>query len=63
MIECVNRKHRLVIDDKGNQGFITHFMDENGDDCEPEMAVVCVAECAGLFYTINLQEYENVWDN
>lgn len=63
MIECVNRKHRLVIDDKGNLGVITHFMDENGDDCEPEMAVSCVAECAGKFYAIDLTEYENALSN
>lgn len=63
MIECVNRARRIVIDEKGNRGVITHFFDENGDDCEPQDAVSCVAECDGKHYAIDLREYENVLSN
>lgn len=63
MIECVNRQQRIVIDDEGNRGVILGFYDADGDDCEPQEAVSCVAECAGSFYAINLQDYENVFSN
>lgn len=63
MIECVHRECRIVIDDNGNQGVILNFFDADGDDCEPEEAVACVAECAGKFWAINLREYENAINN
>ena len=63
MIECVNRARRIVIDDNGNCGVITHFFDGDGEDCEPQDAVSCVAECDGKHYAIDLKEYENVFSN
>lgn len=57
-IDVVNRKLRIVIDSQYNRGVITHFFDASGEECEPENAVSCVAECAGRHYAINLNEYE-----
>lgn len=63
VIECVHRERRIVIDDKGNRGVILSFYDTDGEDCDPQEAVTCVAECAGKFYAIDLRDYENVSSN
>lgn len=63
MIEYLNRKLRMVVDEKNNQGTITHFFGCDGEDCEPEDAITCVAECDGKHYAIVLSDYESASSN
>jgi hypothetical protein len=62
-IVAINRKNRIVVDSDGNRGHISEFFDKYGDDCEPEDAVSCAAECAGVWYALDLSEFENVFSS
>ena len=60
-IAVINRRSRVVVDDGGNRGIITHFFDEDGAECGPGEAVSCVAECNGKYHAIDLREFEDVF--
>jgi hypothetical protein len=62
-ITAVNLGQRLVIDNLGNIGKITHWFERGGEECEPDDAITCVAECDGWFYAIDLDGFETTKSN
>jgi hypothetical protein len=62
-VYAVNRRHAIAITDEGDRLPIVNWLDSDGDECEPQNAVACVAEYGDKFLAINLMEFENVFSN
>lgn len=64
-IEVVNRKCSLAIKENGARLPITNWLNNCGDDCDPDDAVIAVAgpDDGGKWYTIDLREFESAFLN
>lgn len=62
MIEAINLTDGLFITEDGEELEIVSAFDDDGDDCELEDAVACVAgpDSDGNWWTIDLTEFETV---
>lgn len=57
-IALIDHDKRILVFDDGASLPITHYFDIEGDDCEPDDAVSCVAGADGQgWYTIDLRHY------
>ncbi len=61
-VEAINRSLSIVLMVGGSTVPITNWLDEDGEDCAEEDAVMAVAgpDCEGRWHTIGLDEFENV---
>ena len=57
--EAINVEGRLYRDKHGFEHPVTHWFDENGADCDPEEATVCVAGSEGRWFAIRLSDFED----
>lgn len=59
-VEAINTTDGFALLENGEALPITDWLDEYGDDCEPEHAVVCVAgpDASGQWYSIGLSGFE-----
>jgi hypothetical protein len=62
-IYAVNRRHAIAVTDDGDRLPIVNWLDADGDECEPQDAVACVAEYGEKYLTIDLRRFENVFGN
>ncbi|MEM7528850.1 MAG: hypothetical protein AAF416_14430 [Pseudomonadota bacterium] len=59
-IEQINRATGLVVFADNTIGQVLNWIDDDGDDCEPEEAVICVVENEsrrGVFWTIDISRF------
>lgn len=61
-VACANRERRVVVTEDGQELPITNFFDADGEDCDFDEAVTCVAgpDRDGLWLTIDFSEMEKV---
>lgn len=61
-VSCVNIGTRTAVMEDGQCLPITDVFDEDGDDCDLEDAVACVAgpDKNGMWVTIGFREWESV---
>ena len=62
-VEAVNRHKAIAITRSGTRLPIVHWIGRDGDGCEPDDAVSCVAEYGDKFITINLWWFQPVFGN
>lgn len=62
-IVSINVSGRVAIFDDGYVGNITHFFDEDGDECESGDAVSAVATDGAMWYVFDLRDFETVSAN
>lgn len=58
----INRALATVITEDGQAIPVTTFLDDDGDECEAEDAVICIAgpDRDGMWRTLDLTEFEGV---
>ena len=61
-VSCVNRVQKIAFMEDGQELPITNFFDPDGDDCDFDDAVTCVAgpDKDGFWISIDLREMERV---
>ena len=61
-VACVNCEKRVAITEDGQELPVTNLFDSDGDECEPDEAVACVAgpDKDGLWLSIDLTVMEKV---
>lgn len=61
-VSCVNRHKNLAITEDGQSLPVAHYFDADGEDCDFDDAVTCVAgpDKDGLWLTIDFREMERV---
>jgi hypothetical protein len=57
IVDVINRRQAIAIKDDGARLPITHWFDNDGDECQPNEAVSCVAEYGDRFVTIDLRDF------
>lgn len=57
---AINWSTKEFMDDHGRIFPITNFIDVDGDECDPEDAVCCVAGAEDCWYSIDLREWRNI---
>jgi hypothetical protein len=57
-VTMVHRRKRIAVASNGVAYPITHFFDEWGDDCEPEVALTCVAGAGRTWFTVDLTRFQ-----
>ena len=60
-IEAINRNRGWAVTGQGEKLHVTTWLNEDGDDCAANDAVVAVAgpDEAGKWYSIDLREFES----
>ena len=61
-VAMINVALRIAVMEDGQELPITNAFDEDGDDCNPEDAVACVAgpDRDGMWVSIDLKQFEGV---
>lgn len=59
-VACIHLTRRVAITEDGQEMPVTHFFDANGDDCDCDEAVSCVAgpDKDGLWLQIDLSFFD-----
>jgi len=57
IVDIVNRNKAIAVTTDGARLPIVTWLDDDGETCHPEAAVVCVAEYGEKFITIDLREF------
>jgi hypothetical protein len=64
LIELVNRTRAQAVSSTGVVYPVTNWFGDDGDDCEPNDAVVCVAGSEALgWLTIDLRDFKDIVRN
>lgn len=56
-VEVINRRRGIAVTRNGDRLAITHWFDDDGEDCQPDEAVSCVAEYGSKFITVDLRDF------
>jgi hypothetical protein len=56
-VEAVNRRRAIAVTRDGTRAPIIKWFGADGYECEPDEAVVCVAEYGDKFITVDLRKF------
>ena len=57
IVDVISRHRATAITIDGERMPIVKWLDDDGDDCQPDDAVVCVAEYGDKYVTIDLRQF------
>lgn len=60
LIEAVNFHENIAITEDGRTLVIEDWFDDEGDICDSEMAVACIATDGDVWYVIELDDFDYV---
>lgn len=59
-ISHVNRDLKIAVTDDNRSLPVTNWFDIAGDECDPDLAMTCVAGKGDEWFSVDLSQFENV---